>query len=142
MGIASALFVKKPEGSLRFCTDYRALNKVTIKDSYPLPRHEDLMDRLGGAKYFSSLDLRSGYWQCRIAEKDVHRHKSAFHTRYGLFEWTVMPFGLTNAPATFMRSMNNLFAKLLDHGVLVFLDNILVYSSTLGEHVRLLREVM
>ena len=134
------LFVKKPDGSLRFCTDYRALNKVTVKDSYPLPRHEDLMDRLGGARYFTSLDLRSGYWQCRIKDADVH--KTAFHTRYGLYEWTVMPFGLTNAPATFMRSMNNLFGQLLDRGVLVFLDDILIYSGSQEEHVRLLREVL
>ena len=131
--------MKKPDGSLRFCVDYRALNKVTIKDSYPLPRHEDLMDRLGGAKYFTSLDLRSGYWQCRVAENSVA--KTAFHTRYGLYEWTVLPMGLTNAPATFMRAMNNLFTDLLDRGVIVFLDDVLVYSHTREEHVQLLRTV-
>ena len=97
------------------------------------------MDRLGGAKYFTSLDLRSGYWQCRVAEDSVA--KTAFHTCYGLYEWTVLPMGLTNAPATFMRAMNNLFTDLLDRGVIVFLDDILVYSHTREEHVQLLRTV-
>ena len=95
---------------------------------------------MSGAKYFSSLDLRSGYWQCKVAEEDVH--KTAFLTRYGQFEWVVMPFGLCNAPATFMRTMNNLFSDLLDQGVVVFLDDILIYASSLEEHDRLLREVL
>ena len=137
---APVLFVKKLDGSLRFCMDYRALNKLTVKDAYPLPHHEDLVDQLGTTKYFSSLDLRSGYWQCRIAEGSIA--KSAFLTRYGHFEWKVMPFGLTNAPATFMRAMNNLFADLLDKGVVVFLDDVLIYSNTLEEHFTLLHKVM
>ena len=137
---APVLFAKKPDGSLRFCVDYRALNKITVKDSYPLPRHEDLMDRLGSAKFFTTLDLRSGYWQCRIAEEDVP--KTAFLTRYGLYEWVVMPMGLTNAPATFMRTMNNLFKDLLDEGVVVFLDDVLIYSNTSEGHFKLLEKVL
>ena len=134
------LFVKKPDGSLRFCVDYRALNSLTVKDRYPLPRGEELLDQLGGSRYFSSLDLRSGYWQCKVAEQDIE--KTAFLTRYGQFEWIVMPFGLCNAPATFMRTMNNLFVDLLDKGVIVFLDDILIYSSSLEEHNRLLGLVL
>lgn len=97
------------------------------------------MDQLGGAKYFSSLDLRSGYWQCRVHPDDIQ--KTAFLTRYGQFEWVVMPFGLTNAPATFMRAMNNLFVDLLDQGVVVFLDDVLIYSDTFERHVELLKLV-
>ena len=97
------------------------------------------MDQLRGAKYFSSLDLRSGYWQCRVAEEDIP--KTAFLTRYGQYKWVVIPFGLTNAPATFMRSMNSLFTDLLDRGLVCFLDDILLYSNTLSEHVALLRKV-
>ena len=97
------------------------------------------MDQLGSAKYFTSLDLRSRYWQCRVAEDSVA--KTAFHTRYGLYEWTVLPMGLTNAPATSMRAMNNLFTDLLDRGIKVFLDDILVYSHSREEHIQLLRMV-
>ena len=95
---------------------------------------------MGSAQYFTSIDLRSGYWQCRIADEDIP--KTAFLTRYGLYEWVVMPMGLTNAPATFMRTMNNLFSDMLDSGVAVFLDDILVYSGTIEEHFTLLERVL
>ena len=91
---------------------------------------------MGSAKYFTSIDLRSGYWQCRIADEDIL--KTVFLTRYSIYEWVVMPMGLTNAPATFMRTMNNLFSDMLDSGVAVFLDNILVYSGMVDEHFTLL----
>ena len=93
------LFVKKPDGSLRFVIDYRGINAVTQKDKYPIPESTELLDQLAGAKVFTSLDLRSGYWQIRIREEDMG--KTAFTTRYGLYEWRVLPMGLTNAPATF-----------------------------------------
>ena len=137
---APVLFVKKHDGTLRLCTDYRALNNITLKNRFPLPRVEELLDRLTGASYFSKIDLRSGYYQVRIAPPDVP--KTAFRTRYGHFEYLVMPFGLTNAPATFMSLMHKVFNPYLDTFVVVFLDDILVYSKTLQDHVQHLQTVL
>ena len=134
------LFVRKKDGSLRFCVDYRALNKLTIKNRYALPRTEELFDRLQGAKVFSKIDLESGYWQVRIAEQDVP--KTAFRTRYGHYEFKVMPFGLTNAPAAFQGAMNDLFRAYLDDFVVVFLDDILVYSKDPTKHLEHLEIVL
>lgn len=137
---APILFVRKKDGSLRMCIDYRGLNKITIKNRYPLPRIDDLLDRLHGAKYFSKLDLMSGYYQVRIDEADVP--KTAFRTRYGHYEFMVMPFGLTNAPATFMRMMNDVMRPYLDKSVIVFIDDVLVFSRSKAEHLQHLREVL
>ncbi|KAK8919358.1 hypothetical protein KSP39_PZI021140 [Platanthera zijinensis] len=134
---APVLFVKKKEGTLRLCVDYRELNKLTVKNKYPLPRIEDLFDQLVNARVFSKLDLRYGYHQLRIKEEDIF--KTAFSTRYGHFEFLVMPFGLTNAPAAFMDLMNRVFKDYLDRFVIVFIDDILIYSPTEEEHAWHLR---
>lgn len=137
---APILFVKKKDGTMRMCVDYRALNRITVKNSYPLPRVDELFDRLQGARYFSKIDLRSGYHQIRIAPEDVP--KTAFRTRYGHYEFLVLPFGLTNAPATFMHLMHQALRPLLDECALVFLDDILIYSKTLEEHKQHVRRVL
>ncbi|MBT0984553.1 reverse transcriptase family protein, partial [Salmonella enterica subsp. enterica serovar Typhimurium] len=137
---ASVLFMRKKDGTLRLCIDYRQLNRVTIKNRYPLPRIDDLFDQLRGACVFSKIDLRSGYYQLKIKDEDVH--KSAFRTRYGHYEFLVMPFGLTNAPAAFMRLMNEVFQEYLDRFVIVFIDDILVYSKSKSDHIRHLNLVL
>ncbi|GJY58776.1 reverse transcriptase domain-containing protein [Tanacetum coccineum] len=137
---APVLFVKKNNGSFRMCIDYRELNKLTVKNRYPLPRIDDLFDQLQGARYFSKIDLRSGYHQLRVHEEDIS--KTAFRTRYGHFEFTVMPFRLTNAPAVFMDLMNRVCKLYLDKFVIVFIDDILIYSRSKEEHEDHLRLVL
>ena len=135
-----ALFVKKKDGSLRMCVDYRPLNEVTIKNKYPLPRIDDLFDQLTGATVFSKIDLRLGYHQIKIRAGDIP--KTAFTTRYGLYEYTVLPFGLTNAPASFMQLMNSVFMEYLDKFVIIFIDDILIFSKSEEAHANHLRLVL
>ncbi|CCO35435.1 Retrotransposable element Tf2 155 kDa protein type 1 [Rhizoctonia solani AG-1 IB] len=137
---APVMFVKKADGSLRLVVDYQKLNKVTVKDVYPLPRQDDLMAKLREAKIFTKLDLRWGYNNVQIKEGD--KWKTAFKTKYGSFEYLVMPFGLTNAPAAFQRFMNDLFRDLLDITVVVYLDDILIFSKDPAEHSKHVREVL
>ena len=136
---AMALIVRKKDGTPRVVVDYRALNELTVKNKYPLPLMDELFDRVHGAKFFTKIDLRTGFHQIRVAEADIE--KTAFRTRYGSFEYLVLPMGLCNAPGTFMQLMNDTFRDLLDKSVLVFLDDILVFSRTKEEHERHVREV-
>jgi hypothetical protein len=137
---APVLFVKKKDGTMRLCIDYRELNRVTIKNKYPLPRIDDLFDQLKEASVFSKIDLRSGYHQIKVREEDVQ--KTAIRTRYGHYEFMVMPFGLTNAPSVFMDLMNRVFHNYLDQFVVVFIDDILVYSTNHHEHGEHLKKVL
>lgn len=137
---APVVLARKASGELRMCLDYRALNQQTIRDRYPLPRVDELLDQLGGSAVYSKLDLASGYHQVAMHPDDIH--KTAFNCRYGLFEWTVMPMGLTNAPSAFMRMMNNIFRPYIDKFLPCFLDDLLVYGSSMEEHLEHLEIVL
>ena len=134
------MFVTKKDGSLRFCVDYRALNKLTVKNSYPLQRIDDILDQLATAKIFSKVDLQSGYHQIRLSPESIPL--TAFNTRYGHFEFLVLPFGLCNAPASFMDLMNSVLARYLDKFVIIYLDDIPIYSDNKQEHVTHVRKVL
>jgi hypothetical protein len=140
---APILFVKKKDGTLRLCIDFRQLNKVTVKKKYPLPRIDDLFDQLRGEKIVSKIDLRSKYHQVRIKEEDIN--KTTFRTRHGHYEFAVAPFGLTNAPVVFMFLMNDIFINYLYEFVIVFLDDTLIYSKSEEEnehHLMLVLQVL
>ena len=134
------LFVKKKDGSLRLCIDYRQLNRMTIRNQYPLPRIDDLFDQLQGSRVYSKIDLRSGYHQLKVREEDVS--KTSFRTWYGHYEFSVMLFRLMNAPTTFIDLMNKVFRPFLDRFVIVFIGDLLLYSSSHEEHMEHLRTVM
>ncbi|GKF24820.1 putative reverse transcriptase domain-containing protein, partial [Tanacetum coccineum] len=137
---ALVLFVKKKDGSFRMCIDYRKLNKLTVKNRYPLPRIDDLFDQLQGLSTYSKIDLRLAYHQLRVRDEDIP--KTAFRTRYGHYEFQVMSFGLTNAPAVFMDLMNRVCKPYLDKFVIVFIDDILIYSCNKEEHADHLRIIL
>ena len=134
------LFVKKKDGTMRLCIDYRILNNNTVKDKFPIPRIDEIISKFGKAKVFSKLDLMSGYFQVRINDEDME--KTAFSTEFGHFEWVVMPFGLTNAPSTFQRMMNEVLGPYLGKFVQVYLDDIIIYSPSIETHYQHLREVL
>jgi hypothetical protein len=137
---APILFVPKKNGKLRLCVDYRGLNNVTVKNKYPLPLMDPLREQVKGATLFTKFDLRDGYYLIRIKEGD--EWKTAFRTQYGQFEYNVMPFGLCNAPATFQGMMNEVLREFLDQGVVVYLDDVLIYSKNKDDHIKLVREVL
>ncbi|GKF66406.1 putative reverse transcriptase domain-containing protein, partial [Tanacetum coccineum] len=140
---APVLFVKKKDGSFRMCVDYRELNKLTVKNRYPLPRIDDLFNQLQGSNVYSKIDLKSNYHQLRVREEDIP--KTAFRTRYGHYEFQVMSFGLTNAPAIFMDLMNPVCKPYLDKFMIIFIDDILIYSKgkeEYAEHLKLILELL
>ncbi|UYV83768.1 hypothetical protein LAZ67_X000075 [Cordylochernes scorpioides] len=134
------ILVKKRDGKYRFCVDYRKLNDVTVKDVYPIPRIDEVLDTLQGSKYFSAIDLKSGYWQVEVEEKD--KEKTAFTTAHGLYEFNVMPFGLCNAPATFERNMENMLGNLRWQICLCYLDDVIIYSSDFSTHLKRIEAVL
>jgi len=134
------LLIQKKDGSWRFCVDYRRLNELTIKNRFPMPLMEEILEELAGSKYFTKLDMCSGYHQVRMKPED--EHKTAFKTHQGHYQFRVMPFGLTNAPATFQCLMNEVLAPFLRKSVMVFLDDILIYSPSLDTHITHIRQVL
>ncbi|KAF0721971.1 hypothetical protein Ae201684_018793 [Aphanomyces euteiches] len=134
------LMIRKPDGSIRFCIDYRKLNDVTIKDRYPMPRVDDLLDVLGKSKYFSTMHVASGYWNVRMEEKSIE--KTAFICKFGLYEWLVMPFGLCNAVPQFERLMEDVLRDQVWKSCLVYLDDVIVFSQDFATHISRLREVL
>ena len=134
------VLVTKKDGSLRLCVDFRLVNSLTLKDSYPLPRIDDSIDALRGPKWFSTLDLASGYWQVPMASEDME--KTAFATPFGLYQFKVMPFGLANAPATFERMMEHVLSGLHWETCLIYLDDVIIFSKTFEEHIARLHQVL
>ena len=131
------MICEEKDGTLRMCIDYRQINQVTIRNKYPLSRIDEVFDQLQDTTYFSKVNLKSGYHQLRVRDQDIQ--KTAFRTRHGLYKFLVMPFGPTNAPAVFMDLMNRVFAPYLDQFIVAFIDDILIYSKSIEEHVNHLR---